>query len=118
MEKIYNNDNIFAKILRKELPSKLIYEDDKMMAFEDINPAAPVHILFIPKLEVVDFADFTAKAEAEFMHHFFTSIAEVAKNKLNLTSYRLVTNLGSDAGQEVPHFHVHLLGGKKLGGLK
>ena len=114
----YDQNNIFAKIIRGEIPCSKVYEDEKILAFHDISKAAPVHILVIPKGEYVSFADFSSKASNEEIGNFFKKIEEVAKEfGVNESGYRLITNIGSDASQTVPHFHVHIIGGKKLGGL-
>lgn len=114
----YDKNNIFARIIRGEIPGKKIYEDKFVLAIEDIQPAAPVHILVMPKGEYVSFDDFCTLADASTTAHFFRVIAIIAK-KMNIheNGYRLITNHGKDASQSVPHFHVHLLGGKALGGL-
>ena len=113
----YNVNNIFAKILRKELPSKKVYEDKYTFAFEDISPQAPVHILIIPKKSFCSFDDFIQKADDVFILGFIKSIKQI-KESLNIKNgYRLITNVGLDGGQEVPHLHFHLLSGdfsKKL----
>ncbi len=115
----YDSDNIFAKIIRKEIPSEPLYDDDHLLAFRDIEPAAPVHVLVIPKGEYVSYDDFCANAPAETVAHFFQTVQKIASETLGLNEngYRLITNHGRDASQSVPHFHVHILGGKALGGL-
>jgi histidine triad (HIT) family protein len=114
----YNKDNIFAKIIRGEIPSKKVYEDDKVLAFHDISKTAPTHVLVIPKGEYVDFIDFTSKADVSEISFFFKKINEIAKNlEADKTGFRLISNIGSNAHQTVPHFHVHILAGKKLGPL-
>lgn len=116
--KKYDPNNIFAKIIRGEIPCTKVYEDAKTLAFHDISKAAPSHILVIPKGEYVSFSDFTHKADHQEMVDFFKKVAEIASSLgLDQTGYRLITNNGSDASQTVPHFHVHILGGRKLGGL-
>lgn len=114
----YDSDNIFAKILRGEIPCRKIYEDDYALAFEDIAPAAPVHALVIPKGEYKSFSDFALEASSEFTKGFFAAVQNVA-DKLGLEEggYRIVSNHGPDASQTVHHFHVHILGGKALGAL-
>jgi histidine triad (HIT) family protein len=115
---IYNKNNIFAKILRKELPSEPVYEDDEVMAINDINPVAPVHILVIPKVEAISFHDFTTNNSSDLVAGFFRKVRQVAElSNLHDSGYRIVFNHGSDAGQTVPHFHVHIIGGKQLGEL-
>lgn len=112
----YNEENIFAKILRGEIPCEKIYEDDYALAFNDINPQAPVHALVIPKGNFVSMADFTARASNELISGFFRAVGETSR-KLGLEEdgYRLIANTGSNAHQEVPHLHFHILSGKKLG---
>tara|TARA_B100000614_G_C14237003_1_gene364945 strand:+ start:214 stop:573 length:360 start_codon:yes stop_codon:yes gene_type:complete len=114
----YNENNIFAKILRKEVPCKKVHENKHVLAFEDVAPKAPIHILIIPKKAYVSFSDFALKASTEEMQSFLKSIQHIAKEKgLEPCGYRLITNHGEDAGQEVEHFHIHLLGGRPLGPL-
>lgn len=114
----YDTNNVFAKILRGEIPSQKIHEDRFCIAFNDIAPAAPVHVLVIPKGEYVSFNDFATKASAEFVHGFFQSVQTIASTLgLDANGYRLVTNHGADASQSVHHFHVHILGGRSLGAL-
>ena len=116
---MYDENNIFAKILRKEIPCKPIYEDDKVFFFKDINPQAKIHILAIPKMPATDYNDFISKADNEMIKYFFDKINEIAKKQGLLDSgFRLVTNNGRDANQEVPHFHIHILGGENLKGIK
>ncbi len=118
MTKKYDPNNIFAKIIRGEIPAQKVYEDSKILAFHDISKAAPMHILIIPKGEYVCFADFTAHANPEEVVDFFKKVGEIASSLgLDETGYRLITNNGSDASQTVAHFHIHILGGKRLGGL-
>lgn len=116
--KKYDPNNIFAKIIRGEVPCTKVYEDAKTLAFHDISKAAPIHVLVIPKGEYISFNDFASEASAEEIVAFFKKVAEIASSLgLDKTGYRLITNNGNDASQTVPHFHVHILGGKKLGGL-
>jgi diadenosine tetraphosphate (Ap4A) HIT family hydrolase len=114
MKTIYDEQNIFAKILRGELSCKKIYEDDKVLAFEDIAPQAPIHILIIPKNKYISFEEFVSEADNNEITHFFKIIAKIANDNNLENGYRLITNKGYNGGQIVPHFHVHLLGGKKL----
>ncbi len=115
MTKKYDQNNIFAKIIRGEIPSQKVYEDSKILAFHDISKAAPLHILVVPKGDYVCFADFTCKAPAEEIVDFFKKVGEIASSfGLDKYGYRLITNNGSDASQTVPHFHIHILGGGKL----
>ena len=112
----YDPNNIFAKILRGEIPCNKVYEDDHALAFHDINPQAPVHVLVIPKGDYVSMADFTASAPAELITGFFRAVGIVAKD-LGLVEpgYRVLANAGDNAHQEVPHLHMHIFGGKPLG---
>lgn len=114
----YDANNIFARIVRGEIPANKVYEDEAVLAFHDITPAAPVHVLVIPKGEYISFHDFLAKAGADEVAAFFARVQKVAES-LNLPQdgYRLITNHGKNASQSVPHFHVHILGGRPLGGL-
>ena len=110
----YNNSNVFAKVLRKEINSKKIYEDEFAFAFEDISPQAPTHILIIPKGQYCSLNDFLENAEDNFLVGFMKAIKKVVDvAKLN-NGYRLITNIGNFGGQEVPHLHFHLLSGKLL----
>ena len=112
----YDDTNIFAKILRGEIPAKTVYEDDWALAFHDINPLAPVHILVIPKGPYVSWEDFTDKASDEELAGFVRAIGKVARDQqLVVQGYRLLANTGKRAGQEVPHLHVHIFGGEPLG---
>lgn len=114
----YDKNNIFAKIIRGDLPAQKIYEDENILAFNDISRASPVHVLVVPKGEYNDYNDFVNKASAEIVADFFKKISQIAK-ELNIVDdgFRLITNNGSNAHQTVKHFHVHLLAGKKLGPL-
>ena len=112
----YDTTNIFARILRDEIPSRRVFENQFAVAFHDIVPQAPVHVLVIPRGAYVSIADFTAKAGDAEIAGFFRAVAEVARMlDLEAPGYRVLSNMGEDAGQEVPHFHVHLFGGKWLG---
>ncbi|HAW36375.1 MAG TPA: histidine triad nucleotide-binding protein [Erythrobacter sp.] len=112
----YDDDNIFAKILRGEIPSTRVYEDEWAYAFEDINPQAEVHTLVIPKGSYVSWDDFSARAEAEEIAGFVRAVGKVARDKgLVETGYRMMANIGAHGGQEVAHLHVHLFGGEPLG---
>lgn len=111
----YDPGNVFAKILRGEIPCKKVYEDAHVLAFEDIAPAAPVHVLVVPKVPYVSFDDFV-RAPAETVTGFFASVQKVVTT-LGLKDYRLITNTGAQAGQSVFHFHVHILAGRPLGKL-
>lgn len=112
----YDAQNIFAKILRGEIPNKTVYEDDFALAFHDINPQAPVHILVIPKGAYVSWDDFSANASADDIAGFVRAVGHVARTyNLVEPGYRLLANIGADGGQEVPHLHIHLFGGAPLG---
>ncbi len=111
----YDHNNIFAKILRGEIPCAVLYEDDYALAFNDISPQAPVHILVIPKNAYNSIYDFGAQASAEEITGFYRALSHVAeKAGLAEGGYRAIANTGMNGGQEVPHFHMHILGGKKL----
>jgi histidine triad (HIT) family protein len=112
----YDQGNVFAKILRGEIPCKKVYEDEFALAFHDIAPQAPVHVLVIPKGPYVSWDDFSAQAPAELIAGFVRAVGTVARDLgLVAPGYRLLANLGHDGGQEVPHLHVHLFGGRPLG---
>lgn len=114
----YDSTNIFAKIIRGEIPCNKVYEDDFALAFHDIQPAAPVHVLVIPKGEYTSFHDFSEKASASQIQGFFRTVRNVAQQLgLPESGYRLITNHGPDASQSVPHFHVHILAGTQMGAL-
>ena len=116
---IYDDNNIFAKILRKEIPCKKIYEDEFVLSFYDINPQKKIHALVIPKGKYIDLDDFTTKASASEIVGLLKGINTVAK-KLGISvdkgkGYRTLTNINEHGGQEVPHLHFHLFGGEKVG---
>ena len=114
--KAYDESNIFARILRGELPCKKAYEDDYVLAFHDINPQAPMHILVIPKAPYVSWNDFSEKAPAEDIAAFVRAVGKIAREAgLVEPGYRLLANVGAHGGQEVPHFHIHIFGGRPLG---
>ena len=112
----YDSNNIFAKILRKEIPCQVVFEDDKVLAFQDIAQKRKVHVLVIPKSEYVSFQDFVEKAPKEDIAHFFQKVGQISK-QLGVVAqgYRLIANHSLWGGQEVPHFHVHILGGEAVG---
>lgn len=112
----YDDSNVFARILRGEIPAKTVYEDEFALAFHDINPQAPIHVLVIPKGPYVSMADFSRDAPAELIVGYHRAIAETI-NSLNVDApgFRLIANHGSHGHQEVPHLHVHILGGRPLG---
>ncbi|HQS69671.1 MAG: histidine triad nucleotide-binding protein [Novosphingobium sp. 28-62-57] len=112
----YDDQNIFAKILRGEIPNRTVYEDDFALAFHDINPQAPTHILVIPKGAYVCWDDFSAKASDAEIAGFVRAVGKVARDLgLVAPGYRLLANTGTDSHQEVPHLHVHLFAGQPLG---
>lgn len=112
----YDPNNIFAKILRGEIPCKKLYEDDYALAFPDISPKAPTHVLVIPKGPYTTHNDFTQNADAEEIAGFERAVGKVAQMVgVAEPGYRLISNCGPNAHQEVPHYHVHLLGGRELG---
>ena len=112
----YDRSNIFARILRGEVPCKRVYEDAYALAFHDINPLAPVHVLVVPKGEYVSMDDFSAAAPAEAIAGFFRAVGETARRlKVAESGYRLLANTGAHGNQEVPHFHVHIFAGAPLG---
>lgn len=112
----YDDNNVFAKILRGEIPCGKVYEDEHVLAFNDIQPKAPVHILVIPKRKYVSIADFGANARPEEIAGFFRAVSKIAaEHGLESGGFRTIANTGLNGGQEVPHFHVHLLGGRALG---
>ena len=112
----YDDGNIFARILRGEIPSQRVYEDEWAIAFHDINPQAAIHILVIPRGAYVSWDDFSTKAQAEEIAGFIRAVGKVAREHgLVEPGYRLLANVGRHGGQEVPHLHVHLFGGEFLG---
>jgi diadenosine tetraphosphate (Ap4A) HIT family hydrolase len=116
MSLVYDDNNIFAKILRGEIPCRKVYEDDHTLAFEDINAAAPVHTLVIPKGKYVCMTDFTEKASDAEIGALMRAVAKVAEMKgVKDNGYRLLLNTGRDGMQSVPHLHFHILGGRQLG---
>jgi diadenosine tetraphosphate (Ap4A) HIT family hydrolase len=114
----YDNQNIFAKIIRGEIPCHEVYQDDKVLAFKDVTPAAEIHVLVIPKGEFVSFDDFVQKESSENIAHFFKMVQKIADDLgVDKSGYRIIANHGSDANQTVAHFHAHILAGENLGGL-
>lgn len=112
----YDDSNIFARILRGELPCKKVHEDDYSLAFHDINPQAPLHILVIPKGPYVSWDDFSARGDDAEIAGFVRAVGTVARDLgLVAPGYRLLANVGLDSHQEVPHLHVHIFAGQKLG---
>ena len=116
---MYDENNIFAKILRKEIPCDKVYEDEFSLFFNDINPQAKIHILGIPKFPFATFSDFLKNADSKTISSFFKSVQIVIDDlSIEQSGYRLITNSGEDGGQEVPHFHIHILGGEKMGRIR
>ena len=114
----YDDSNVFAKILRGEIPSQKVHEDEWSFAFYDINPQAPVHILVIPKGAWVSWDDFSARASDGEIAGFVRAVGHVARKQgLVAPGYRLLANIGGHGHQEVPHLHVHLFGGRQLGAM-
>ena len=112
----YDDGNIFAHILRGEIPCKAVFDDEHALAFHDINPAAPTHILVIPKGRYVSWDDFSARASDAEIAGFVRAVGKVARDAgLVDDGYRLLANAGQNSGQEVPHLHVHIFGGRRLG---
>lgn len=107
---MYDSNNIFAKIIRNEVPCEKIYEDDLLLSFYDIHPKSKVHALVIPKLEVQNFVEFTSKAQSLEVAEFFKKSSFIATDILKLNSFKILTNNGKGSGQEVFHFHIHILG--------
>jgi len=112
----YDPNNVFAKILRGEIPSKRVYEDEFALAFHDINPLAPHHLLVIPKRPYVSWDDFSANASDDEIAGFVRAVGRVARDAgMVAEGYRLLANVGLQSGQEVPHLHVHIFAGRPLG---
>lgn len=112
----YDNNNIFARILRNEIPAAIVYEDGWAVAFRDINPQAPTHILVVPRGPYVSWDDFSERATDEEIAGFVRAVGTVAREHgLVAPGYRLLANVGPHSGQEVPHLHVHLFAGQPLG---
>ena len=112
----YDDQNVFAKILRGEIPNKTVMETDHSLAFHDINPLAAIHVLVIPKGRYVSWDDFTANASDAEISDLIRTVGEVARaTGADTQGYRVLSNIGKRGGQEVPHFHVHVFGGQPLG---
>tara|TARA_B100000073_G_scaffold346753_1_gene358987 strand:+ start:1652 stop:2026 length:375 start_codon:yes stop_codon:yes gene_type:complete len=115
---VYKNENIFSKILSGEIPNNTIYENEYVLAFEDINPQSPVHALLIPKGKYTSMTDFSENASDKEIVAFIRAISQITKIKgINDTGYRIISNSGPDSSQEVPHLHFHIVGGRKLGSI-
>ena len=116
MNNLYDVNNIFAKILRSEVPCEKILENEHALAFSDINPQAPIHKLVIPKKPYINFYDFTKNASMEEHESFWKLVNDLIEYfKVETEGFRIITNSGNNGNQDVPHFHVHLLGGENLG---
>jgi diadenosine tetraphosphate (Ap4A) HIT family hydrolase len=112
----YDDSNIFARILRGELPCRKVYEDEHVLAFDDINPLSPTHILVIPKGAYVSWDDFSQKAPDEEIAAFVRAVGSIAREAgLVGEGYRVLANVGMNSNQEVPHLHVHIFAGRPLG---
>ena len=116
MNNLYDVNNIFAKILRSEVPSNKILENEHALAFSDINPQAPIHILVIPKNPYINFYDFTKHAPTKEQESFWKLVNEIIEHyKVEVEGFRIITNSGNNGNQDVPHFHIHFLAGDNLG---
>ena len=114
----YDENNIFAKILRREIACQVIYENEYTLSFADINPQAPVHVLVIPKGAYINWTDFATRASDKEISAFTKAISRVADlTGISETGYRVISNIGSNGHQEVPHLHMHVLGGSPIGPL-
>jgi diadenosine tetraphosphate (Ap4A) HIT family hydrolase len=112
----YDDSNIFARILRGEIPNRTVYEDEHVLAFDDINQLSPTHVLVIPKGAYVSWDDFSERASDGEIGAFVRAVGRIAREAgLVDPGYRLLANVGGDGGQEVPHLHVHIFGGRPLG---
>ncbi len=112
---MYDENNIFAKIIRGEIPSDKIYEDEQVLFFNDINPISSIHVLGIPKVQCIDYSDFILNAEQSVVVNFFQKTQMIIeKLGIKKDGYKIITNSGKNGGQEVPHFHIHILGGQKV----
>jgi histidine triad (HIT) family protein len=108
-------ETIFSKIIRKEIPAQIVFENEKVLAFKDINPQAPVHVLIIPKIEIPSVRELKGAEHGALLGELIDAANQIAKDmKIDIAGFRLVLNCGPDAGQEVYHLHMHLLGGRKL----
>ena len=116
MNNLYDLENIFAKILRSEIPCNKILENEYALAFSDINAQAPIHTLVIPKNPFINFYEFTKNASTKENESFWKLVNDVIEHyKVETEGFRIISNSGSNGNQEVPHFHIHLLGGENLG---
>ena len=112
---MYDENNIFAKIIRGEIPCQKIYEDENILFFNDINPVAKIHVIGIPKTPCSDFSDFILKNDQKTVSEFYKK-TNIVIDKLGIknSGYKIITNSGKNGGQEVPHFHIHILAGEKV----
>ncbi|CAL4043111.1 Purine nucleoside phosphoramidase [Buchnera aphidicola (Tetraneura ulmi)] len=117
MKKKTNKYNIFQKIIKKEIKSKIIYQNDNLTAFEDINPKAPIHILIIPNKKIKNINQINIENKNIIIEMIFIAVKIAKKKKIEKKGYRLVINCNKDGGQEIPYLHIHLLGGRKLGSI-
>ena len=118
MNEVYDKNNIFAKILRFEIPCNKVLENDHALAFTDINPQSPIHILIIPKKAYLNFHDFMEKASLIEIELLWKLVNDVIKlREISKNGFRIISNSGDHGNQDVPHFHVHVLGGKNLGSM-
>ncbi len=112
---MYDTNNVFAKIIKGEIPAEKLYEDEQVVAIKDAYPMAPIHILVIPKGQYISFDDFTEKASIEEIGHFYKVVQNICSDlKLNKNGYRILSNIGEHGLQSVPHMHLHILAGEKL----
>lgn len=115
---LYDNDNIIARILRGDIPCNMVFENDSVLAFHDINKAAPVHVLVVPKKAYCSYHDFSMNASAQEQLALHQAVAHVADiTQIVQSGYRIISNHGANASQIIAHFHMHVLGGRELGGL-
>jgi len=113
---MYDENNIFAKIIKGEIPCEKVYEDDDVLFFNDINPMTKIHVLGIPKVPCIDLSDFVLKYDNDVVAQFFQKTQMViCELGIKDEGYRIISNSGNNGGQEVPHFHIHILGGEKIG---
>ena len=112
----YDPNNVFARILRGEIPCRKVYEDEHTLAFHDIGPQAPVHVLVVPKGQYISFDDFSANASEAEQAALLRAVGKIARDLgVAESGYRILSNIGTDGGQEVPHLHIHIFGGRRLG---
>ena len=112
-KRIFSSESLFAKIINREIPADIVYEDDLCLAFKDVNPQAPLHILVIPKKQIEKISD-AGEDEQDLLGHLFLKAGEIARNNGYGEAYRLIINNGEDAGQTVFHLHIHILAGRNF----